>query len=78
MATSLAEIIVVRFIAAVMGSCTIAMAPGSLADITNETHRALAFSIWALGPMLAPTLGPIAGGFVYQYLGWRWTNWLVM
>lgn len=22
--------------------------------------------------------GPIIGGFVYEYLGWRWINWLVM
>lgn len=22
--------------------------------------------------------GPIIGGFVTQYLGWRWTNWITM
>ena len=22
--------------------------------------------------------GPIIGGFVYQYLGWRWINWIVL
>jgi MFS family permease len=22
--------------------------------------------------------GPIIGGFVFQYLGWRWTNWIVL
>lgn len=24
------------------------------------------------------TPGPIVGGFVYQSLGWRWNNWLVL
>ncbi|KAJ5734952.1 uncharacterized protein N7483_000077 [Penicillium malachiteum] len=24
------------------------------------------------------TAGPIIGGFVYQYLGWRWINWVVL
>ena len=24
------------------------------------------------------TTGPIIGGFVYQYLGWRWINWIVL
>lgn len=24
------------------------------------------------------TSGPVVGGFVYQYLGWRWTNWVVI
>ena len=23
-------------------------------------------------------VGPLVGGFVYQYLGWRWTNWVVL
>lgn len=22
--------------------------------------------------------GPIIGGFIYQYLGWRWINWIVL
>jgi MFS family permease len=35
-------------------------------------------SIWSIAPLNGPTLGPIIGGFVYEYLGWRWNNWLVM
>jgi MFS family permease len=35
-------------------------------------------SIWSIAPLNGPTLGPIIGGFVFQYLGWRWNNWLVM
>lgn len=23
-------------------------------------------------------IGPVVGGFVFQYLGWRWTNWVVV
>lgn len=25
-----------------------------------------------------PVTGPVIGGFIYQYLGWRWTNWIVL
>ena len=25
-----------------------------------------------------PVIGPLLGGFVFQYLGWRWTDWVVM
>lgn len=25
-----------------------------------------------------PVVGPIIGGFVTQYLGWRWMNWIVL
>ena len=28
--------------------------------------------------MNGPVTGPLIGGFAAQYLGWRWTNWLVM
>lgn len=78
LATSLAEVIVVRFFAAVAGSAMVANSPGSVSDIVTDEYRALAFSIWALGPMNGPTFGPLIGGFSTQYLGWRWTNWIVM
>lgn len=28
--------------------------------------------------MVNAVIGPIIGGFVTQYLGWRWMNWIVM
>lgn len=32
----------------------------------------------SIGPMNGPVFGPVIGGFTFQYLGWRWTNWMVM
>ncbi|TVY80618.1 Citrinin biosynthesis cluster MFS transporter mrr1 [Lachnellula suecica] len=78
LATSLSEILVVRFFGALAGAAMISNFPGTVADITNEQYRALAFSIWSIGPMNGPVTGPLIGGFAAQYLGWRWTNWLVM
>ncbi len=63
---------------ACFGAAMIANAPGTVSDISDEAHRALAFSIWSIGPMNGPVTGPLIGGFVYEYLGWRWTNWLVV
>lgn len=28
--------------------------------------------------MNGPVVGPIIGGFIYQSLGWRWNNWVVL
>ncbi|CZS98059.1 probable benomyl/methotrexate resistance protein [Rhynchosporium agropyri] len=78
LATSLSEVLVIRFFGAVAGSAMIANAPGSVSDIVTEHYRALAFSIWSIGPMNGPVTGPLIGGFAAEYLGWRWTNWLVM
>ncbi|KAA8566454.1 hypothetical protein EYC84_009017 [Monilinia fructicola] len=48
--TSLGEILGVRFIGALAGAAMISNSPGTVADITNDEYRALAFSIWSIGP----------------------------
>ncbi|KAF2458716.1 major facilitator superfamily domain-containing protein [Lineolata rhizophorae] len=78
LADNLEGVVVTRFFGAICGSAMISNAPGTVNDIVSEEYRALAFSIWSIGPMNGPVVGPLVGGFVYEYLGWRWTNWLVM
>jgi MFS family permease len=53
-ATSMAEIIAVRFFGALAGSSMIANAPGTVGDIVSDEYRALAFSIWSIGPLNGP------------------------
>jgi len=50
--------------------------PGTVVDVTNQKYLALAMSLWSIAPLNGPVTGPLIGGFVYQYLGWRWDNWL--
>lgn len=78
LANNLAGLIVLRFFIALMASADIACTPGTIADVISEDYRALAFSIWAIAPMNGPVFGPIIGGFVAQYLGWRWEQWLCL
>lgn len=78
LATSLAEILVVRFFGALFGSAMVSNSPGTIVDISDEEYRALCMSLWSIAPLNGPVTGPLIGGFVYQYLGWRWDNWLVM
>ena len=54
--TSLEEVLIVRFFGAMAGSATIANAPGSIGDISNERNRALVFSIWSIGPLNGPVV----------------------
>ena len=77
-AQSMTTIIVVRFFGAVAGSAMIANAPGTVGDIISDKYRATAFSIWSIGPMNGPVFGPVIGGFVTEYKGWRWACWVVM
>ncbi|PGH14033.1 hypothetical protein AJ79_03302 [Helicocarpus griseus UAMH5409] len=78
LSTNVAELVVFRFLGAVAGSAMVSSAPGSVADIVDDEHRALAFSVWSIGPLNGPVFGPIIGGYVAQYLGWRWMNWISM
>jgi MFS family permease len=53
-ATSMVEIIVIRFFGAVAGSSMIANSPGTVGDIVSDEYRALALSIWSIGPFNGP------------------------
>ncbi|KAK5630312.1 hypothetical protein RRF57_006027 [Xylaria bambusicola] len=78
LATSLTEIIVVRFFGALFGAALIANSAGTVVDISTEETRALVLSLWSIAPLNGPVTGPVIGGFVYQYLGWQWNNWLIL
>ncbi|KAJ5363113.1 hypothetical protein N7541_003957 [Penicillium brevicompactum] len=78
LAKNIEAILISRFFNGFFGGTMIASAPGSVTDVTDDQYRALALSCWSLGTMNGPVLGPIIGGFVFQYLGWRWINWLVL
>ncbi|KAH8886497.1 MFS general substrate transporter [Thozetella sp. PMI_491] len=76
--TSLTEIIIVRFFGAFFASVMVSNSPGTIVDITEPDYLALVMSCWSIAPLNGPVTGPLIGGFVYQYLGWRWDNWLVL
>lgn len=54
LAKSLSILIAVRFIGACFGSVMISTAPGMVADLVDDEHRALAISIWSIGPLNGP------------------------
>ncbi|QIX00005.1 hypothetical protein AMS68_005522 [Peltaster fructicola] len=78
LAQNMATILVMRFFGAFCAAAMISNSPGTVNDIVDEEHRALAYSVWSIGPLNGPVIGPVVGGFVYEYLGWRWTNWVVI
>lgn len=71
-AQNIGTILAARFFVAFCAAAMISNAPGTVNDIVDEDNRALAFSVWSIGPMNGPVIGPLVGGFVFQYLGWRY------
>ena len=63
---------------AAFGSALVSNSPGTIVDITNEEYLALCLSLFSVAPMNAPVSGSVIGGFVFQYLGWRWDSWLAL
>jgi MFS family permease len=64
LAKDLQSILVTRFFGAIAGSAMISNAPGTVADIVSDEYRALAFSIWSLGPMNGPVVGENVSDFL--------------
>ncbi|KAI9147835.1 Major facilitator superfamily multidrug transporter mdrA [Paramyrothecium foliicola] len=78
LAQSLTSILVIRFVGALFGASLISNGPGSVVDLSQPEFLAAAMSLWSVAPLNGPVVGPLIGGFVFEYLGWRWTNWIVL
>ncbi|VBB81835.1 Putative transporter [Podospora comata] len=78
LADSLSEMVIVRFFGALFGSAMISNSPGTVVDISSDKYLALCMSLWSIAPLNGPVTGPLIGGFVNDYLGWRWGNWLAI
>ena len=65
------------FIAGLGGSAAVSIGAGVIGDLFSTKDRALAMSIYTLGPLIGPSVGPIAGGFITQTIGFKW-NFIVI
>lgn len=66
-----------RFLSGFAGVATITIGSGTVADIMPREKRGKAVSIWSVGTILGPMMGPIIGGYVVQAVGWRWMFWVI-
>ncbi len=77
LATNLPMLIGLRFLQGCWSIAPITIGPGTISDMVKQERRGTAMSLWSLGPLLGPTVGPIAGGFLSAAAGWRWIFWLL-
>ncbi|KAK9334135.1 major facilitator superfamily domain-containing protein [Lipomyces starkeyi] len=73
-----ATLLVSRLICGIAGSSPLSNAGGTLGDIWTPAERGDAMSFFTLAPFMGPVFGPIIGGFLTEYVSWRWTFWLVL
>jgi len=71
-ASSLTEMIVWRMLQGVFGASMVPLSQATLLDTFPREKLASAMSIWGMGVMLGPILGPSLGGWLTDAYSWRW------
>lgn len=75
--TNMSMLIVFRLFAGCVGSAPVTIGGGTIADLFPPHERGRALSLYTLGPVAGPAIGPIAGGFLSESEGWRWIFWVL-
>src|SRR6202166_4518833 len=71
-APSLPLLIICRIIQGVGGGGLQPMAQAILADTFPPQQRGLAFALYGITAIMAPTIGPTLGGWITDNYSWRW------
>ena len=67
-----AALMVLRCLQSAGSSGTVALAQGVVADIVTSAERGTYVGLTSVASIVAPIAGPILGGILAQYGGWRW------
>lgn len=69
--SSYAALMVLRCVQSAGTSGTVALASGTIADIVTSAERGTYIGYSQMGAVLGPSLSPIIGGLLTQFVGWR-------
>lgn len=72
LATDLTTIVLARFLQGACGAALVPLSQAILLDINPPEEHAKAMTIFALGSMAGPIIGPTLGGWLTDSLSWRW------
>ncbi len=71
-ATSLPEMIAFRIVQGIAAAFIGPMTMTIMFDISPRSKQAMSMAIFGMIVMVAPISGPFLGGFLTEYLNWRW------
>ncbi|KAJ5606015.1 hypothetical protein N7510_008796 [Penicillium lagena] len=75
---SFAALLVLRCVQSAGSSGTVSFGYGVIADIATPAERGKYIGPMAAGVMVAPALGPVIGGLLAKFLGWRSVFWFLV
>src|SRR5262244_2967290 len=71
-ATSLGQIVIYRLLQGVCGAALVPLSQSVLLQINPPQRHAQAMSVWGMGVILGPIIGPALGGWLTEDYNWRW------
>ena len=71
-ATSLAQMVIYRLLQGVCGAALVPLSQSVLLQINPPQRHAKAMSVWGMGVILGPIIGPALGGWLTDQYNWRW------
>jgi DHA2 family multidrug resistance protein len=71
-AQSIEEIVAFRIIQGMFGAALVPLSQTVMLDIYPVERRSWAMSLWGMGVMIGPIMGPILGGWLTEFYSWRW------
>lgn len=72
-----AALFVLRCLQSAGSSTTIALSSGVVSDVSTASERGSYMGFVTAGSLLGPSIGPVIGGLLSQYLGWRAIFWFL-
>jgi multidrug resistance protein len=75
---SYSALFILRCMQSTGSSGAIALGYGVVADISTSSERGKYMGIVGAGTMMGPALGPVMGGILAQFLGWRSIFWFLV
>jgi DHA2 family multidrug resistance protein len=71
-AVSLVQMVIFRLIQAAAGAAMIPSAQAIMMETFTHEEQGLAMSVWGMGLLTSPMLGPTLGGWITYNWSWRW------
>jgi MFS transporter, DHA2 family, multidrug resistance protein len=71
-AQSIEEIVAFRIIQGMFGAALVPLSQTVMLNIYPIERRGYAMSLWGLGVMIGPIMGPMLGGYLTEHYSWRW------
>ena len=71
-------LLVLRMMQSAGSSGTVALANGLVGDCVTSADRGKYIAWASLGSIMGPTVSPLIGGLISQYLDWHWIFWFLL